>query len=631
MPGPGDTTRGGPGDLGGQFIGGSASWTRWWAFNREPFLAELRMSGSGRAMAMPLQGERPTTSIPGLSQRKVFEEVVPMLQGHLEDTRDNDLAVGCLLALGKIGEAPHGLAKELELTSVESSILPRLKDSNERVRDAAVISLGLVGGPKAAALLASIVQGLDEGKKAVGGRRVDERTQAFATYALGLVAHHTRRPSERTFIVSHLLKIAEEHYKHTELAAAAVISLGWAPLPLAPKPAGQKGAASGQELTIRRLYALYVEDGTDLRARAHIPVAIARLIQAEAGTPDPQAALAIAARREQLRLEFVGRFAAGLAARGGDKVVSAREGLALALGLLTEPRPDGPDREAMDRLLDLTKKGQDREGGLASIALARIAARAGADRESARAEMARGITGALAELAVNGNGSQRPWATLSLGLYERAVIAAGAPPSLKHRALLRDRLEDAASPEAASAAGMALGLASDEEAIPEVTRGLSGGDYTVRGLYATALALLEATTSIQTLRDIAADDLVAPVVLREVSITLALLRDDFLVELLVGKLARARFMPERIAALQGLAWCNDPGAVPALLYVMREKRIGRRKIDDTSRAFAAAALGAVCSRRSLPWNAHLALDVNWNAAPPSLTHARNGGGVLDLF
>ena len=117
---------------------------------------------------------------------------------------------------------------------------------------------------------------------------------------------------------------------------------------------------------------------------------------------------------------------------------------------------------------------------------------------------------------------------------------------------------------------------------------------------------------------------------REASISLALLHADSLVGLLWGNFTQAELMPERIAALQGLAWCNDLRAVPNLLYVLR-KPIGMRSIDDTSRAFAAAALGALCSRRSLPWNAHLALDITWNDAPPSLTSPRNGGGVLDLF
>ncbi|MGK0482003.1 MAG: hypothetical protein ACJAQ3_001981 [Planctomycetota bacterium] len=621
-----DTTRGGPGASGGYFVDGTASWARWWALNREPFLAQIRTPDSGPAIAMPLNGERPTGPIHGLNTRKVFSEVVPALQGRLKRARNVDLVVSCLLALGKIGEAPRDLAKELELRSVESSIQPRLRDTNKRVREAALIALGLVGGPKAAVLLTAMVNELPEGKKALGGGRVDQRSRAFATYALGLTAHHSRRLSERTFAVAQLIRTAEEHFKDTEVGAAAVISLGWAPLPLAPPASNPDADVEGQESTIRRLYALFERRGTDLRTRAHIPAAIARLIRSTAGQADPQVALAIAGRREQLRIEFLGHFAAGLATRGGEKVDSAREGLTQGLGILAEPRAEGPDKDAIEQLLKVAKKGEEREGGLALVALARIAARVGNDQGGPRAEVARGITSNVSKLATKGNRDQRPWAALSLGLFEEKAIAAGAPPSLESRVLLRRLLVKAQGPEERSAAGIALGLASDEESIPLLIQRLSGGEYT----FATALGLLRANAAIPRLSGIAANPLVAAIMTREASISLALLHADSLVGLLWGNFTQAELMPERIAALQGLAWCNDLRAVPNLLYVLR-KPIGMRSIDDTSRAFAAAALGALCSRRSLPWNAHLALDITWNDAPPSLTSPRNGGGVLDLF
>ncbi|MGB0331132.1 MAG: hypothetical protein ACPGPE_04880, partial [Planctomycetota bacterium] len=77
--------------------------------------------------------------------------------------------------------------------------------------------------------------------------------------------------------------------------------------------------------------------------------------------------------------------------------------------------------------------------------------------------------------------------------------------------------------------------------------------------------------------------------------------------------------------------CTDPAAADALLFVLTERRLSSKPIDDTSRAFAASALGNLCARDPLPWNTRLALDVVWNAAPPSLTDARNGGGVLDVL
>ncbi|QDV07364.1 HEAT repeat protein [Planctomycetes bacterium Poly30] len=632
MPGPGDTTRGGPGDPGGYFLEGSASWTRWWAFNREPFLAELRYRGAGDVMAMPLGGERRTGSLPGLSEQKVFTEVVPMLQERLSSTRDLDLAVGCLLALGKIGEAPKEYLQAADAISVEASILPRLKDANERVRDAAVIALGLVGGPRSTTLLAALVDGRDEGKKALGGGRIDERTRAFAAYALGLVGHHSRRHSERTFVVEHLLQVAEVHAKDTEVAAAAILGIGWAPLPFDVPETGDEAPPAGQEATVRRLLALFDADSTDLRARSQAPVAIARLTRANVGSPEnSHDVLAVAAAQEELRQRMLARFTLALSLRSGEKNATVREGVCQALGLLVEPRADGRDRDAIERLLQVAKEGQEREGGLALLALARIAGRAGTDVESVRGAVAQDLAGLFRGLASEGKASQRPWAALALGLFEHLRHGAGASASLQNRALLMKELGDAVSPEGKSAAAVALALAGDDEGTGTLVKGLTTGSFSVRGLFATSLALLQAHGAVDALQDVAADPLVAPQVLREASIALALLKDDDLVELLVTRLARARLMPERIAALQGLAWCNDPGAVPALLYVMREDRIGKRKIDDTSRAFAAAALGAICSNRSLPWNAHLALDVTWSAAPPTLTNERDGGGVLDLF
>jgi len=104
-----------------------------------------------------------------------------------------------------------------------------------------------------------------------------------------------------------------------------------------------------------------------------------------------------------------------------------------------------------------------------------------------------------------------------------------------------------------------------------------------------------------------------------------------LAQLLVGKLVSARFMPEKAAALQAMAWVAEPGALDALLAVLKRRRIGGSRVDDTSRAFAIAALGAIGSQRPVPFNAAWAQDIVWNAAPPSLHEAENGGGVLDLF
>ena len=56
------------------------------------------------------------------------------------------------------------------------------------------------------------------------------------------------------------------------------------------------------------------------------------------------------------------------------------------------------------------------------------------------------------------------------------------------------------------------------------------------------------------------------------------------------------------------------------------RRVGMRWLT-----VIAIALGAVCGREPMPWGARFARDVVWSAAPPSLTDAEDGGGLLDLF
>lgn len=628
---PGNLNTGAPDDPGQFLSAANQGWTHWWTFNRDPFLAELRKPGSGLAAATPLGGARATGAAPGLDAALVHLEVVPLLQQRLAQTKDNDLAVGCLMALGKIGEAPRELVRGEDITTVEASISARLTDSNEIVRDTAVLALGLVGGPRVAALLISIIEESDDGKKALGVGRVDRGTKAAALYALGLVGHRSRRPSERTLVVSHLLRALEAQPDEGELGVAAALGLAWAPLKLEASATPTDAPPKGQEDTIRRLLAVYEGGKANAVVRAHVPVAIARLVQTKSGLEDPANALPRAALHERLRLEVISAFNAGLAIRGGEKNSMVREGLAQALGLLVEPRRDGPDRDAIERLVDGSDTANTWEGGLSRVALARVAARAGIDKKSTRGEIATEIIEGLRLDCTEGKNADRAWSALALGLYEHAIHRAGGASSLETLNAIQAQLLKGASPTGAAAAAIAMGLAGDQEHKSEIEGRLDSGDFMVRGIMATSLALMGARDKQVRLRNLIAERLVHPTVLQASSVALALLHDEGLVELLVSKIARSRFMEDRIAALQGLAWSYDVTAVPALLYVVREKRVGTRVIDDKSRAFAAAALGAICAGSPLPWNTHLALDLTWSAAPPSLTDRRLGGGVLDLF
>ena len=309
-----------------------------------------------------------------------------------------------------------------------------------------------------------------------------------------------------------------------------------------------------------------------------------------------------------------------------------REGVCQALGLLAGHEPGnarlaGRDLAAVEALQRMARDGQEREAGLSMIALARVAGRGPVPADSLTIE----LRTQLGTWAATARPSRRPWAALALGvlLQERARV--GDAPSLGSLALLERRLQGASSPEEGAAAAIALGLAGGSEAIDALTERLDRGDFRIRGLHALALALLPAPEAVPGMRTIVSSGLYRPYLVRDVSTALGLLGADGLAQLLVGKFVSARFMPEKVAALQAMAWVAEPGALDALLAVLKRKRIGGSRVDDTSRAFAIAAIGALGSQRPFPFNAAWAQDIVWNAAPPSLHEAENGGGVLDLF
>ncbi len=626
--GPGDSTQGGPGDRGGTVVTDGASWTRWWTFNREPFLASLRVPDAGEVRAAELGGEPSPLPPYRPSERRIHTEVVPLLRERLAKTKDLDLAAACLMALAKIGDPPRDLARAEDLPSVAPLIEARLRDSNERVRDIAVLSLGILGDPRHVPLLSSIASDQAEGHDALGTRRIDLRTRAFATVALGRYGFSTLRESQRTSVAGHLLALAESEREEADIATAAIVSVGWSPLTLQPTPTSDEEPREGLERMVIRLLALFEDRETDVRARAQLPVALARLVGEAEFAAD---AKDVAATRERLRRVLITRLTEAIAERGGERNASVREGAVQALGLVVRPRPEAMDRTAIEALLRVTETGQEREGGLAWVAIARIGGRAGKDAKDQDRLIANDLRSKLGIATAEGPVSRRPWAALGLGLLDHEAQARGAAPALGSQALLRNRLGKASSPEATSAAAIALGLAGDPEAVKPLVAGLDQGDFQIRGLHATALALLQTQDAIGALRDIAASNIYRPYLLRDTSTALALLGDPDLVQLLVNKLVQARFMPERLAAVGALAWVQDSAALPALTFLLREKRVARRNIDDTTRAFAAAALGSLCAREVLPWNTYLAQDLTWSAVPLSLTDPDDGGGILDLF
>lgn len=624
-PGPGDASEGGPGDTGGPTVTDSGSWTRWWAFNREPYLVAARGIDPSVLEPAPLDPKGvPLVSPWRPDEGPLYAEAVADVLRLLDRTRDLDIQRASVLALAKIGPPPAKIAMPEGVGAPIDALREQLKARNEAVQNAAVLGLGVHGGLAVTPLLASIALDEKPGRSALGRTgKVDRRTRAFAAHALGMAGHTTHRDVERRFVVKRLLELLEDESDETDLAAAAVIGLGQCPVPFA--------AAEREELVHRRvvfnaLEAFLLEKRSDLRAKAQAPVALARQAYWPAqGTPESKEARAALGRLA------VDRLTPMIGARTKTHPL-VREGVCQALGLVVghehgDARRVGRDIDAVAALTRMAREGQEREAGLAMIALARIAGRGPVPADSLTID----IRTQLGTWAAEAQPSRRPWALIALGVLLHERTALGGAPALGTIALLERRLERAPTPEESAAAAIALGLAGGAEATAALVDRLDQGDFRIRGLNALALALLPAPAAIADMRAIVASGVYRPYLVRDVATALGVLGYDGLSQLLVGKLVGARFMPEKIAALQALAWAVDPGAIDALRVVLQRKRIGGRRVDDTSRAFAIAAMGAIASQRPFPFNAPWATDIVWNAAPPSLHDAESGGGVLDLF
>jgi HEAT repeat protein len=192
---------------------------------------------------------------------------------------------------------------------------------------------------------------------------------------------------------------------------------------------------------------------------------------------------------------------------------------------------------------------------------------------------------------------------------------------------LRRLLESEAGPLDGGAYCLALALLGDRDAIPAIERRTQNGDENLRGYAATALGLLGAAESVPLLRRVVLEKTrYNPGLLREVAIALALLGDRTLVPYLLERLAGSTSMVESVALSSALGHVGDARAIDALLGI-----VGDESANETTRAFAAVALGQICDKEALPWNSKLSADSSWLAAPPTYFDPLLGKGVLDLL
>jgi hypothetical protein len=297
----------------------------------------------------------------------------------------------------------------------------------------------------------------------------------------------------------------------------------------------------------------------------------------------------------------------------------------IALGLIADNDADAVDRDALAALIRTTRDGDALARRLAWIAIGRAGARDGAG--AGRDEGVQRARAALYTGLETENGLVRPWVALGLGVLEQTRARSGdivAPDSLR---ALRGALERHPSPSEAGAYCLALGLCRDVAWRERIEReAVRTQDDEFQSQAALALGLLGDRQSIAPLRRIVLEARQRPLVLRDSAIALGLLGDHELVSFLVTWLREASNLGLLSATAGALGWVGDQRAIEPLCALVES-----REAPDRARAFAAVALGLVCDKDLLPWNAAIARDLNWWLAPATLHDPGSGTGIIDLL
>jgi hypothetical protein len=363
-------------------------------------------------------------------------------------------------------------------------------------------------------------------------------------------------------------------------------------------------ATASRETQIEALFAVFANPDGDRFVRAHVPTALAKL--SEGASP------AACAEITEALLS-----ALSPASRERDEIV---QGCALALGNVA-----GVDQRELDLKVRATLQrvalgGERQSRSFALIALAQRAARA--PSEPIAAETRAFLSQRLSE----GKSHERAWAGLALGVLERERRAPGETNAVSARAILLSALKDSGSPDEVGALAIGCGLAGEADAMQVVLTKLERtAEPRLQGYLCVALGLLGDARATKPLKTVLADARFRPELLKSAAIGLAMLEDRTLVPTLVETLSTATSLASQGAAASVIGWIGDRRAVDPLL-----KLLGNKDVTASARGYAAVALGRVCDRDRLPWNAVVAEDVHYRAATVTLV-AGDGTGVLEIY
>ncbi|HVS17444.1 MAG TPA: HEAT repeat domain-containing protein [Planctomycetota bacterium] len=593
------------------------AWQYWWNFNREPYLrlkqrlGEEVTTGSDEFF-LGLGQARQGTDRLRVSRKRIREEVVPALLAALDSERSVDVQSACMVALARIGDdlsedgRPHA--------KIGERIVRRLDDSNQELAETAALALGILGDGRYAPLLGALLLDDRATLRAAGLEATSAtslRTRAFAAYGLGQLGSRLPYP-QRPPLVETLQRVLEleRDAAQPDVAMAAVAAIGLIPTD-ALRDAQENSPRAEQ---VRRLLKLYRDPSRAKLVRAHVPLALQRLLSD--GPHD-----------EALRREVLAQLCADLDEHGGESG-ALEQSAVLALGRLADCGGSSESVAARAALMrKATKDADEQVRAFALIALAQCAARPGEHRDWSGLAGTDSVRAFLVQRLSSGKVATRSWAGLALGVLERGLDDVGGKGSDATRGALVVRLDEASNPDEIGALAIACGLVGDRRAAP-VLRGLLAdiGDPEARGNVCVALGLLHDSGAKDSITALLERSRYQPALLQSAAIGLGLMGDRDVALQLIALLERAAGLASQASISSALGTIGDDRSVRPLLDLMQDQQK-----TALARAFAAAALGIVGDKDDLPWGSRYSIDVNYRANVATLIDPAGSLGLLNLL
>ncbi|MCC6673285.1 MAG: hypothetical protein IT458_19640 [Planctomycetes bacterium] len=569
-----------------------ARWQYWWEFSKDPYLRireAVQQADPGADLEAQLLG---ITRTAGARQRPsreaIAKSVLPAFAKVLEGSGDRDLVSGSLIAVAKIGFDAPGLP-------ILPLLCARLTSRDQEIRETAALAMGISQRLEALPWLAALARDTEEGRRLIDRSSVDDRTRTFAVYGLGVLAGASIAPEVKARVVDTLVPLlAEAGQSGMNLRVGVLHGLRL----VDAQPARSAIERRLHEQILHALWGYLEKDlgpGEQL-IQAHVPPALAQIL---GPGHDP----------ERVRAK---RVFAELLDKGNEqrRNLVLQQSAAIALGGLLTAHKD--DAEYVQVLIRAARESRDQQTrSFAWMALGSVAS------DAARAELLRGLREGSKAL-------DKPWAALALA---RATTRnrGGIDPEISQALLTAFR--EARNPETRAALAVAIGLAQADAAAPELRAALREARQQdeLAGYLSIGLALLGERDARDELRGLLEGSLRRPELFLQVATALGKLGDAGTTERLIELLAAPEQTVARLGAIAGaLSQIGDARTLEPLVRMVQDE-----KLPALSRAFAAVALGGVCDKDLLPWNAPIARDVNYRAAVETLTNG--AAGVLDLF